>query len=286
MKHKIFSALLVALVAVLSCSEDNVNKPIIEVPLSDDPLDEYIQENFVDKYGVAVRYKYVDRYLEPNRRVTPPKKELVRPMLDFLNDFWIEPFVDVPNGRRFFEDHVPAEVIFIGSAIYENDGTIVLGTADAGARITLTQVNEVDVSDRAWVLQQLRTIYHEFAHIIHQRYNLPPNFQQISPEGYTSSGSWYNVGLEKALQDGFVSDYATSTFNEDYAETSAAIVFDPDFYEKYIEDETGCTSAACEARNAGRAKIRRKYNALLQHYEQYTGVDLLKVREIVQAKLP
>ena len=37
-----------------------------------------------------------------------------------------------------------------------------------------------------WLYLQLNVIYHEFAHIVHQRYNLPANWQQISPEGYTS----------------------------------------------------------------------------------------------------
>ena len=57
------------------------------------------------------------------------------------------------------------------------------------------------------------------------------------------------------------------------------------FYEKYINDEADCASADCVARNEGRAKLRRKYNAILAHYEQNTGVDLLRVRALIQAKL-
>ncbi len=94
----------------------------------------------------------------------------------------------------------------IGSPIYNNDGTITLGTADAGARITLTVVNDIDENDHEWVFQQLHTIYHEFAHIVHQNFNLPPNWEQISPQGYTSAGSWYNLSNEEALERGFVSE--------------------------------------------------------------------------------
>jgi substrate import-associated zinc metallohydrolase lipoprotein len=145
-------------------------------------------------------------------------------------------------------------------------------------------VNDIDPDNQFWVFRQLGTIYHEFAHIVHQRYNLPPNFQDISPQGYTSAGSWYTLTDEEALQRGFVSPYATSSYNEDFAETVAFLLYDPSFYETYTEDEV-CTTAACAARNEGRAKLRKKYNSVLTHYKQYTGVDLLLVREIIQEKL-
>ncbi|MFZ6011797.1 MAG: substrate import-associated zinc metallohydrolase lipoprotein [Bacteroidota bacterium] len=287
MRTKILSLLLVGAFALATgCYPDeSVDAPVKTVPLSDDTLDKYIKTNYTDKYGVAVRYKFVDRYVDQNKRVTPPKRETVIPMLDFLTDLWIEPYISVPNGKKFFENHVPAEVVFIGSSIYNDDGTVTLGTADAGARITITEVNYIDVDSMEWVFRQLGTIYHEFAHIVHQRYNLPPNFQEISPQGYTSAGSWYNLTEEEALQRGFVSPYATSSFNEDFAETVAFVLFNPDFYDTYIDDETNCTTTDCEKRNEGRAKLRRKYNSILAHYKQYTGVDLISVRNIIQSKL-
>lgn len=279
--------ILVVLIGVsfsFSCSEDDVSAPVKHQEYSDDEIDEYIQENFLDEWGVAVRYKFVDRYVEANKRVTPPSRDVVVPMLDFLTDYWVDPFISVPNGRDYFEEHVPAEVVFIGSSIFNDDGTVTLGTADAGARITLTEVNDIDVTDKDWILRQLGTIYHEFAHILHQRYNLPPNWQDISPEGYTSAGSWYNLTEEAALERGFVSPYATSSFNEDFAETAAYILFDEDFDETYLTDEV-CSTVDCEKRNEGRALLRQKYNAVLSHYKNTVDVDLLQVRAIVQDKL-
>jgi substrate import-associated zinc metallohydrolase lipoprotein len=286
MKTKLIALIFITVTTlVTSCYKDeSVDAPLRTQEPSDDELDKYIQSNFTDKYGVAVRYTYVDRYVDPDKRVTPPKRELVEPMLDFLTEYWIEPFEQVENGEVFFTKHVPAEVIFIGSTIYNSDGTVTLGTADAGARITLTEVNDIDIDNKNWIFRQLGTIYHEFAHIVHQRYNLPPNFKEISPQGYTSAGSWYNLTDEEALQRGFVSPYATSSFNEDFAETVAHLLFYPEFYELYYDDETNCESADCLARNQGRALIRKKYNAIIAHYKQYTGVDLLSVRDIIQAK--
>lgn len=286
MKTKYLSLVFIGLLGVVtSCYRDeSVESPVKTQPHSEEPLDQYIQANFIDEYGVAVRYKYVDRYVDQTKRVAPPRLEVVQPMLDFLTEFWIQPFVSVPSGNDFFRAHVPAEVIFIGSTIYNADGTVTLGTADAGARITLTEVNFIDRNNQAWIFRQLGTIYHEFAHIMHQRYNLPPNWQEISPQGYTSLGSWYNLTDDEALERGFVSPYGTSTFNEDFAELVAFLLFRPDFYDRFITDET-CTTADCVARNEGRVKLRRKYNAVLAHYKTNTGVDLLKVRDLIQAKL-
>lgn len=295
MKTRIIYAIIVLQALVMGgCHDDEkLSVPVRTVTPSEDELDQYIQANFTDEFGVAVRYKFVDRYVDPTKRVSPARLELVQPMLDFLTDFWIEPFLEVANGEKFFRDHVPAEVIFIGSPIFNSDGTIILGLADAGARITLTEVNILDLEDQDWIFRQLGTIYHEFAHIMHQRYNLPPNWQSISPGGYTSAGSWYNLSDDEARERGFVSPYGSSSFNEDFAELVAFLLFHPDFYSEYIDDENCAVScagdadciAACNAANAGRAIIRTKYNAALNHYKQNTGVDLLEVRAKIQAKL-
>ena len=279
--------LLVLLVIANGCYEDSaLDVPEKTTTPSDDEIDQYIQKNFLDTYGVAIRYKFVDRYVDQTKRVTPPSRDVVIPMLDFLTEFWADPFVAVPNGSEFFRTHVPAEMVMIGSPIFNEDGTVTLGTADAGARITLTEVNALDLTSREWVYGQLHVIYHEFAHILHQRHNLPSNWKQISPEGYTSAGSWYNLTENEALERGFVSPYATLSFDEDFAETTSFILYNPDFYTKYMTDEANCTDAACEARNAGRQKLRVKYNSVVNHYQATVGVDLLSVRAVIQAKLP
>ena len=285
MTMKIRSLLWFSFILLLACNDNDLPPaPVQKVDLSDDPLDVYIRENFLDPYGVAVRYRFVDRYVDPTNRVTPPRQVLVQPALAFLQEYWIAPYLEVPGGKEYLESTIPAEIVLIGSFIYNIDGTVVLGTADAGARITLTDVNSVDATNQDWVFRQLGTIYHEYAHIMHQRFDLPPNFQEISPQGYTSPGSWFLLSDQEALQRGFVSPYGTSDVNEDFAEIVAFLLYDPDFYETYIDDEE-CTDEACMERNEGRARLRTKYNAIVEHYERNTGVDLLQLRARIQDRL-
>ncbi len=282
---KLHYVLYIPLLFLLACSgDDAADVPVRQVEPSTDPLDVFIRDNFTDPFGVAVRYRYVDRYVDPNNRVTPPRRDLVQPTLDFLTKYWITPYQEIANGEAYFRSTVPAEVVLIGSFIYNTDGTVVLGTADAGARITLTDINSIDEENQDWLFRQLGTIYHEYAHIMHQRFDLPPGFQEISPQGYTSRGSWFTLNDDEALRRGFVSPYGTSDVNEDFAEVVAFLLYEPNFFDQYITTED-CTDDDCLERNEGRAMIRTKYNAILEHYEQNTGVDLLQLRARIQERL-
>ncbi len=273
------------LLIIIACSgDDDNNAPSQEIEFSTDPLDVYIRENFTDPYGVAVRYRYVDRYVDPNNRVTPPRQELVQPTIDFLTEYWVNPYLEIANGEEYLKNTIPAEIVLIGSLIYASDGLVVLGTADAGARITLTDVNSIDLENQEWLFRQLGTIYHEYAHIMHQLFDLPPGFEEISPQGYTSRGSWFTLNNNEALQRGFVSPYGTSDVNEDFAEVVAFMLYEPNFFDEYIAEEA-CNDEECEERNEGRALLRAKYNAIVDHYQRNVGVDLLQLRARIQERL-
>ncbi|SNS69088.1 substrate import-associated zinc metallohydrolase lipoprotein [Ekhidna lutea] len=265
---------------------EELNVPVKdpEIELESD-LDIYIEENFTQEYGMAIRYKFVDNYVQPDQRVSPPRLEVVRPMLDFIEEYWINPYKEVENGEHFFRNHVPAEIVFLGGLIFNNDGTVTLGTADAGAQITFTNVNAIDVDDEDWLALQLQTVYHEFAHTVHQRYKLPNAFETIAPAGYTGPGSWFVLTDEEALQRGFVTPYSTSSPNEDFAEVVALYLYDPDFHENFIEQESNCETDDCVSRNEGKMKIAEKLSAISDHYQNVTGVSLEGLRQAIQSRL-
>ncbi|MEM0938485.1 MAG: substrate import-associated zinc metallohydrolase lipoprotein [Bacteroidota bacterium] len=279
--------LLIACIFILSRCYESEN---LDVPQADNEeliineLDAYIDENFTQKYGMAVRYKFVDNYLSVGQQTTPPRLESVRPMLDFIQEYWIDPYFEVENGEEFFENHVPAEVILFGGLIYQGS-TVLLGVADAGAKISLMDVNSVDPDNQEWILFQLGTIYHEFAHVVHQRYKLPAGYETISPTGYTSAGSWFNISDQEAIERGFVSPYGSSSPNEDYAELVSAYLYDPDFDENFTIDDENCGDADCESLNVGKALIREKLAAIVDHYENVTGVNIEALRASTQAKI-
>lgn len=279
--------IMLTMILFFGCYPDeSLNVPVTQtlVQLETD-LDQLIENNFRKEFGMAIRYRFVDRYVKPTQRVTPPRVELVKPMLDFIQKFWVDPFLEVQNGEAYFRSHVPSEVVLLGGFIYNEDGTVVLGTADAGAQITFTDINDIDPTNKQWEALQLQTVYHEFAHIVHQRHKLPTDFEKISPAGYTSPGFWVSLSDEDALKRGFVSPYATSSPNEDFAETVAFFLYNPDFEAQFMIDEPNCLTPECEARNAGRKLIREKLTSIRAHYIKVVNVDLGAVRAAIQAKL-
>jgi len=121
----------------------------------------------------------------------------------------------------------------IGSPEYNSQGSIVLGTAEGGIKVTLFRVNAIDLNeifidadspfpDTGAIPMDLNywffhTMHHEFCHILTQTKNYSTDFQTISAGDYQTTG-WVNVDDEEAPQMGFVTGYASGEYNEDFAE--------------------------------------------------------------------
>ncbi len=255
---------------------------------SNDELDIYLKNEFRDPFGSVVIYKFVDRFISPNRFAVPPERSVVRPVAELVKQAWIEPYnrgADI--GVDFMKRYFPAELVFIGSPLFNNDGTITLGVADAGVRVTLTEVNGYSPGDTRWIQRSFSTLHHEFAHIIDQNFNFDDQvFFKISGSDYTSPGSWTGVSSDDAISRGMVTPYGTSAVGEDFAELVAAIVTTPpeifagDFFPQdcsMIDDPEA--RERCQSLQEGRSRILEKYNLVIDYFTNDVGVDLLKVRD-------
>src|SRR3712207_7344328 len=62
---------------LFSSCQDDENKAYVpeKVDLSTDEIDVYFQENFQDKYRCAIRWKWVDRYVDISYIVAPRSEE-------------------------------------------------------------------------------------------------------------------------------------------------------------------------------------------------------------------
>jgi len=300
---------------IFSCQEedDAFYKPDV-VEESTDPIAIYFRENFLNTYGTAVRWFWSDKNVDDSKRVTPAYRDVCIPMGKFILNYWIAPFEITPDGKTFMQEHFPPEIVFIGSPMYNSDGrTITLGYADAGARITFTQVNEYDLTNENWVLLQLRTAQHEFGHIIHQKHNLPNGYKEVNPENYRSN-NWVNLPGDvqqnnprvsrEAISLGMVSNYGTADVQEDFCELLSIYITsdENEFNERYIIhepenpypqldesgnpvlDESGKPIMIDPAEdaadmNAGRDLIAIKLKLIKDYYMDLFNIDLDKVRD-------
>lgn len=301
-------------------SEDNSIYTPEKVIESTDPISIYFRENFLTPYGTAVRWKWDDNLVDDTKRVTPPLRDVCIPMGDFIKKFWIEPFTMTEPGEKFMLDHFPPELVFIGSKMYNSDGeSVTLGYADAGVRITFTQVNEYDLTNSQWMFMQLRTAEHEFGHIIHQRHNLPDGFKEVSPENYKSN-NWLNLAGDvqasspkisrEAITLGMVSNYGTSSENEDFCEILSLYITstEAEFNERYITHEHEAPYAKVDADgnpvldadgnpvmldpnedaaeiNEGRDIIAVKLKMVKDYYMNKFEIDLDQVRDEIMKRI-
>lgn len=289
--------LFLGLILLSGCDREETLQPIeiFEVESeSTNELDVYLKENFRDPYGSNIIYKFVDRYVDPTKQVVPPRIDVVKPIAELLQTAWIAPFNKAADdGDAFLKTYFPGEIVLLGSPIFNGDGTILLGSADSGVRITLTRANEYTPTNDAWILQTFRTIYHEFFHIVQQNfpYDIAAYLAISDGEGYTTPGTWTTLfsggefsaaTINNAIARGMVTAYGTSQVGEDMVELiSFYITTDPaDFEATYLTAED-CTGAgqACLDRNEGRQLIQEKLDFIKKYLKEDVGLDLDIIRE-------
>ncbi|MDE0470937.1 MAG: putative zinc-binding metallopeptidase [Ekhidna sp.] len=217
----LFSGIMI-IILLAGCDEEpgltpgsNLNPP----PASDDALDLWIQENYVDSFNIEVVYSWQESLVDQSRYLYPPHKDSVQSVLEFVKALWIEPYNRVA-GKPFVQELKPSQLVLVGGRNLNPAGTITLGLAEAGKRITLFEVNLIDKSDSIQVNRFMQTVHHEYAHILEQ--SRPFNEEvwgEITPEGYTAQ--WFNESDRGSQEEGFISAYARSNENEDFAEMVA-----------------------------------------------------------------
>lgn len=256
MKKIIFSilGLLVMVALVSSCSKDDdiSSESIFNTEQQEmNEFDTWLYNNFTKPYNIEFRYRYIDSETDNDYNVIPADPEKAKAMAILIRELWIGAYEAV-FGSEFIKTYGPKVYQLLGSPEFSN-GSIRLGYAESGVKIVLFRVNEID-PDNIFVNMDdafrnhyeppldlnywcFHTIHHEFCHILTQARNYSTDFQQISAGKYHTR-DWINVKDEDAPSEGFVSGYASSEYNEDFAEVFATYVTSTDKVWKQILDKS------------------------------------------------
>lgn len=284
---------LAFLLVLISCGKsDDVNFQIPEVELSDHPNDVYIREHMLNEYGTAVRWRWDDRYLAKGQSADAINEDLVIPVTKLIEKYWIEPFINLSNdSESFIRKMIPKEIVYLGSYIYNENGTRISGYSEGGSRVSLMNLNAYDEADRAWMVERLMTMHHEFTHIVRQNYGMPTGYNKVSPQGYLGAGWSNGVSLVDAIKRGMVSAYATRDQYEDFAELIAHYLVQDSlsFNSDYLED-IDCSqfsySLDCYEINEGKALIRQKLKLVKEFYQDKFHINLEQLRDSIQIQIP
>lgn len=272
---KIYKAALIAGVLLLaSCAhEDQPTESRLDfsVPTKTD-LDKWISTSFLDPYNINVYYEWDQNTVDNTRYLFPPKVEKVQPAMEVVKKIWIDSYTTI-GGVNFVKKIAPREFVLVGGVNLNTNGTLTLGLAEGGQRITLFQVDNLNKKSRANVTQFIHTIQHEYVHILNQTKPFDEQaWSKLTPVGYTST--WYTEPIATSRNLGFVTSYARLNIYEDFAETAAAILTSSKAeYDAILASVTDATA---------KANIKAKEALVVKYYKDAFNIDFYALRDQAQ----
>ena len=272
---KIYKAALIAgVLLVASCAhEDQPTESRLDfsVPTKTD-LDKWISTSFLDLYNINVYYEWDQNTVDNTRYLFPPKVEKVQPAMEVVKKIWIDSYTTI-GGVNFVKKIAPREFVLVGGVNLNTNGTLTLGLAEGGQRITLFQVDNLNKKSRANVTQFIHTIQHEYVHILNQTKPFDEQaWSKLTPVGYTST--WYTEPIATSRNLGFVTSYARLNIYEDFAETAAAILTSSKAeYDALLASVTDATA---------KANIKAKEALVVKYYKDAFNIDFYALRDQAQ----
>ena len=289
MKKNILALSLLAAVAAgfTSCSEDDLSsESVIKRSTTEKTaFDKWLYKNFVSPYNIQVQWRYEDNESDMAYYDVPADSAQSVELAHIIKYTCVEAYTQAA-GIDFTRRYFPKLFSFLGEFEYENNGNIKLGTAEGGKKIRLLGVNHLDKfkNNRAYLDEYyLKTIHHEFVHIVNQTKDYPREFGKVTPNGYVNdswSSSKYVTGFE---QRGFVTAYSQKEEREDIAEVvSTYIISTPAQWNAILAKAVIKDGKGNDAKEQpGVTAINKKLEICKRYYKESFGIDLDKVRDAV-----
>jgi len=271
----IFSTVFFLVMMTSSCRKEealNVDFSTYNVdnPLLNTPLDTWLNTTFLNEYNMEVIYRYNRFYHGEDKDVAAVRVEKVQPQMQTYLEGFLLPYRKIA-GVEFIKKYSPKQVVLFGSGAYNTDNSYTLATAAAGRRITIYDLNNFNIGDASTVTRKLRTIHHEFTHILNQIVPMPTDFESISKSNYNAT--WTTVATATARDLGFVTPYATSQAGEDFAEMATHLL---------VEGQAWFDAWANGSSVAGKAALKAKEASVVSYFTVNLGIDFRALQQEIQ----
>jgi substrate import-associated zinc metallohydrolase lipoprotein len=235
-------------------------------------IDQWIYDSLTKPFNIAVKYRWDAWELQLDKTLVPPDTAKVIPSLDGLNKVAFLPYIQQTGSSALLRRYAPKNFVLVGSPQYNYNGSITLGQAEGGTKITLYLINYFSrlKKDSASFKQMIHTIHHELGHILHQNVLYSANYRSITG-GYTAT--WFNISDASARSQGFITAYAMAAPDEDFVEMiSTMLAGGPngptgfDNYEQLLTQAGGPTSTAY-------LNIKAKEAMVVDYFDKVWKID-------------
>ena len=241
MKRYILSiAIVAAALTAASCVKDEMspNSVITLTQTKQNDFDRWLAANFLLPYNIDFKYRFEMNESDMNYFTIPADYEYSVVMAHLVKYLCVETYDEVA-GITFTRTYFPKMFFLTGEWEYRNNGTIILGTAEGGTKIFLAGVNllpQYMKTPEDLNHFYIKTIHHEFTHILNQTIDYPVDFSMITGTDYVAD-SWSDAPFNTTfLQRGFITDYAQHSDGEDFAEMlSEYITHDQQWWDIQID---------------------------------------------------
>ena len=231
---------LAVLCAASSCVKDEMspNSVITVTQTKQNDFDRWLAANFLLPYNIDFKYRFEMNESDMNYFTIPADYEYSVVMAHLVKYLCVETYDEVA-GITFTRTYFPKMFFLTGEWEYRNNGTIILGTAEGGKKIFLAGVNllpQYMKTPEDLNHFYIKTIHHEFTHILNQTIDYPVDFSMITGTDYVAD-SWSDAPFNTTfLQRGFITDYAQHSDGEDFAEMlSEYITHDQQWWDIQID---------------------------------------------------
>lgn len=274
---KYLKYIAIALVAAgfSACQEEALDptSQIIDSKVEQTDFDKWLMKNYVEPYNIDFKYRMEYNESDMNYYLVPAEYEKSIQIAKLLLHLCIGSYDEVTGSKDFVKSYFPKMVHLVGSAAYRNNGTMVLGEAEGGLKMTLYYVNNLQLDPAFLNHYYFKTMHHEFAHILHQTKDYPADFEMISGSEYVAD-TWNDVwkgGDADAQKKGFISEYASKEANEDFVEIIAI----------YITNTEAKWNSIIKAAGEGGEIITSKFDIVYNYMNSTWGIDLDELREVI-----
>ncbi len=283
--------------ALSSCKED-VLDPVSVIQDSTVEMNEFdiwLESNFLKPYNIEFRYRYALNESDMGFYTVPASYDASIIYAHLVKYLCVDTYDEIA-GVDFTRAYFPKMFFLIGTWEYRNNGSMVLGTAEAGKKIMLAGVNDLplvfdqfsgdDLNDYLNTYY-IKTIHHEFTHILNQTKEFSDSFKQITASTYVADACFDTDEYWRGR--GYITAYAQSEPIEDFAELlSEYVTHTAQWWDSQI------AAASAETQNVrqtnpeapdGATLIESKIDIVRNYMQDSWDIDIDELRTIINRRM-
>ena len=128
----------------------------------------------------------------------------------------------------------------------------------------------------------IKTIHHEFTHILNQTRDYPTSFRQVTPSSYVKDSQFEEPYVSAYLKRGFISAYAQTEPREDFAEmVSEYVTHSAEWWQAQLKAAETTWDGNPDQTETGRELIEQKLDIVRAYMFDTWHIDLDQLRDCI-----